>query len=111
MAAAEENDKLNSQQEAYRALGNLLERTGREDLPTITWMIGDGGAGPVVAGECHASDPIQRERDFYAWQSALGAVTWPDGIKRPGGIHLHAAKSDYEGVAVTVSADIRADEM
>ncbi|MFI0424581.1 hypothetical protein [Spongiactinospora sp. 9N601] len=111
MMGYEFDERLSAQREAYRALGNLLERTGREELPPISWTISDGGTGPLLVGQCFASDPIQRQQDFYAWQAAIGAEPWPDGIKRSESIHMHAAKSDYDGVTVTLSADISAEEM
>ncbi|WP_433254446.1 hypothetical protein ACQPYK_12760 [Streptosporangium sp. CA-135522] len=105
------NTSIVYQQEAYRALGGIIERTLQENLPVISWMLGDGGVGPLLVGECHAADPIKRQEDFYTWQAAIGAEAWPNGIKRMGGVHLHASTKDYDGVAVTLSADISAEEL
>jgi hypothetical protein len=111
MQADTPDTRLDNQQEAYRVLGGILERTRRDKLPPISWMLGDGGAGPLLVGRCEASDPIRRQEDFHAWQVAIGAETWPKGIRRPDGVHLHASKNDYDGVMITLAAHISAEEI
>ncbi|MET9340296.1 hypothetical protein [Nonomuraea sp. NPDC003804] len=100
------------QRRAYEVLGVLLERAAREDLPVIAWTVASAQSEPILAGHCDAVDPIQRQDDFEAWRSALGARAWPNGIKQDYGVRLHASAADQEaGVTITLAAEIRNDEM
>ncbi|MGW4475952.1 hypothetical protein ACWENQ_40320 [Nonomuraea sp. NPDC004354] len=100
------------QRRAYELLGVLLERAAREDLPVIAWTVASAQSEPILAGHCEAVDPIQRQDDFEAWRSALGAEAWPNGIKQDYGIRLHASAVDQAtGVTVTLAAEVRNDEM
>ncbi|MFE3455538.1 hypothetical protein ACFXJ8_42160 [Nonomuraea sp. NPDC059194] len=100
------------QRRAYELLGVLLARAAREDLPVIAWTMSSAQSEPILAGHCDAVDPIQRQDDFEAWRSALGAEAWPNGIKQDYGIRLHASVADQEArVTVTLAAEIRNDEM
>ncbi|WP_406319128.1 hypothetical protein OHA77_17640 [Streptosporangium sp. NBC_01639] len=103
-------ERRGSQQRAYATLGALLDRAGAEQLPVISWTITDGGSGPTLVGECNATDPIQRQDDFEVWRHALGAEAWPNGLRREGRVHLHAATTNEEGVVINIAADVFDEE-
>ncbi|MEU4718109.1 hypothetical protein AB0G06_00600 [Nonomuraea dietziae] len=105
-------DQFENQRRAYEFLGVLLERGAREALPAIAWTVASAQSEPILAGHCEAVDPIQRQNDFEAWRSALGAEAWPNGIKQEYGVRLHASATDQgAGVTVTLAAEIHNDEM
>jgi hypothetical protein len=103
-------EQLDLQRQAYEVLGHMLEWTGRERLPVISWKVSDAKSGPTLTGECSATDPIERHSDFDAWRTALSAEEWPNGIRRDGCLHLHTSVADYEGVTIVIFADIYDDE-
>lgn len=111
MAEEDQQDLYLLQHRAYTVLGQMLERMHRENLPAITWTIPSSNAGAILAGQCEATDPIQRQNDFEAWCEALGAEPWPGGIRSNSGVRLSASVADlYEGVTVTLAAFISNDE-
>ena len=93
-----------SQMDAYRSLGEMLEKAAREGLPTIRWTLCADDAASLV-GECDAVDPVRRMRDFEAWMAFLGAVELPGGLRRDGWTHYTASAG-----TVTVMADLHDEE-
>ncbi|MGW5689142.1 hypothetical protein [Nonomuraea sp. NPDC003754] len=111
MINADTTERLERQQECHATLGRLLQLAKAGGLPVIAWTITDAGAEPLIVGNCYASDPIQRQRDFEAWVNALGATEWPNGIHREGVMRLHAHRERYDDeVSVSLTAEIADEE-
>jgi hypothetical protein len=108
-------EQLGEQRQATAVLGRLLERGADEDLPVIGWEIAMTGAGLV--GRCeHPDRTNQRRADFTAWRRALD--TWAgrsvdvendDNSQFGATTRLAAAWGEYEGVSITLIADIYAE--
>ncbi|MEU9832738.1 hypothetical protein AB0D67_14540 [Streptosporangium sp. NPDC048047] len=105
------DEQRGSQRRAYAALGRLLEQAVTDGLPAISWTITDGCSGPTLVGECIAVDPVQRQDDFEVWRRAISAEAWPGGLRRGEGVHFHASVADEEGVSISITAEILAEEV
>jgi hypothetical protein len=106
--------QIASQRRAVAVLGKLLERAAVEDLPPVTWTVASAGA--VLVGRFDAVQMEQRCDDFNAWRIAVG--TWAnrgadvrrDHADRAGTVRLVDQWDRFEGVTVTLAADIYADD-
>lgn len=108
----ETQQQRQTQQRAYKVLGQMIERGERENLPVISWALSSTNTQAILTGNCDAVDPIQRQADFEAWRKSIGAEAWPNGIRSEAGIRLSASTVDRsEEVTVTLSAFIANDEM
>jgi hypothetical protein len=99
---------------AVAVLGRVLVRAAAEDLPPITWTL--GGAGMVLAGRFGAARMDQRCADFNTWRLAVGrwagkgADIRRDHADRAGTVRLVDQWDQFEGITVTLSADIYAED-
>jgi hypothetical protein len=98
-------EQLHWQFRAVRVLEKLLKTAGRDDLPAITWTVGNAGA--VLVGRCYGRRDVDRRTEWEAWRSTLGAAAWPERTDGGGVTHLHAVAKDVDGlVDVVVIADV-----
>jgi hypothetical protein len=103
-----------AQRRAVTVLGGILERAAVEELPPCAWTV--AGDGAVLVGRFEAFLMEQRCDDFNTWRLAVGA--WAnrgadvrrDHADRAGTVRLVDQWERFEGVTVTLMADIYADD-
>jgi hypothetical protein len=103
-----------AQRRAVMVLGRMLERAADQELPPCTWTVASEGA--VLVGRFEACRMDQRCDDFNSWRLAVG--TWAsreadvcrDHADRAGTVRLVDQWERFEGVTVTLTADIYADD-
>jgi hypothetical protein len=103
-----------AQRRAVLVLGRILERAAVEELPPCAWTVASDGA--VLVGRFEACRMDQRCDDFNCWRLAVGA--WAnrgadvrrDHADRAGTVRLVDQWDRFDGVTVTLTADIYSDD-
>jgi hypothetical protein len=103
-----------AQRRAVVVLGKMLERAAVEELPPCAWTVASDGA--VLVGRFEAARMDQRCDDFNSWRLAVGewanrgADVRRDHADRAGTVRLVDQWDRFDGVTVTLTADIYADD-
>jgi hypothetical protein len=107
-------EKIAWQRQAAALLGKMLERAAAEGLPPIAWTVQRAGA--TLVGRCGAHQPAERRAEFHAWRIAIArwaghrADVKRQHVASAGTVRLVDQWERYEGVQVTIAADIDAED-
>jgi hypothetical protein len=93
-------ERLTWQRQAHLALGRLLERAAKENLPPIPWRV---GTTRNLHGECLGKDPAS---EFAAWEKALGDPGTHRQRREEGCVRLTAVWESLDGCKVVLTATI-----